>query len=352
MKKSLIALAVLAASGAAMAQSSVTLYGIADVWVGNVSADDGTTDESYTQMVNGGVSSSRWGMKGSEDLGGGLKANFQFEQAVNVDDGAATGFTRAANVGFSGGFGAVKLGLAGTAFDDAQAGSVAVFDSDLSPVNGFTLELGTNDLSNAGAVFRSVRYTGKPGNQIHYQAPNMGGFSGAISYSMDEGVAKATAITAFNLTYAGGPVGAQLAYQTEDTDGQADKITYLRLGASYNFGMATAKFQYGKVENAVDSVDPTKLGKVAFGAGAETTEWAIGADIPLSPALTLGIGYAQSDDNAAGGDEERSGYGIAVAYTLSKRTTVYGGVKSMTYDPIVGADTDVTAYAIGVKHTF
>jgi predicted porin len=343
MKKSLIALAVLAASGAAMAQSSVTLYGIADVWVGRVSVDNGVTDKSYTQMVSGGVSSSRWGMKGSEDLGGGLKANFQLEQAVNIDDGAGTGFTRAANVGFSGGFGAVKIGVAATAYDDAQARSVAVFDADLSPVNGFTLNDGTaTGFKNAGAVFKSVQYSvGKAANQIHYQAPNMGGISGAISYALDEDTGAGKATTAFNLTYNGGPIGAELAYQNEATEGNANDVKFLRLGAAYNFGMATAKVQYGKVDN---------FGNVA---NAETTEWAIGADIPLSAALTVGVGYAQSQDEVAGVDgEERSGYGIAVAYSLSKRTTVYGGVKSMTYDPIVGADTDVTAYAIGVKHTF
>ncbi|MBB1075906.1 porin [Rhodoferax sp. 4810] len=350
MKKSLIALAVLAVSGAAMAQSTVTLYGIADVWVGSIKSETAGVSTRTTEMVSGGVSTSRWGMKGSEDLGGGLKANFQFEQSVSVDTGVTgTGFDRAANVGFSGGFGAVKLGLAGTAFDDAQAGSVAVFDADLSPVNGFTTASGSK---NAGAVFRSVRYTGKVGNQIHYQAPTMGGFSAALSYSLDEKTAYSATIltpmsvTALNVTYAGGPIAAQFAYQKEDRDTVSDDMTYTRLGASYNFGMATAKFQYGQVKNATGDGTP------ALAAGAKTTEWAIGADIPLSAALTLGVGYAKSDDNAAGGDQERDGYGLALAYSLSKRTTLYGGLKMMTYDNKVTADTDVTAYAVGVKHTF
>ena len=80
MKKSLIALAVLAASGAAMAQSSVTLYGVADVVIhkdADVSA----------KMTSGGVSTSRWGVKGSEDLGGGLSANFNFEQGLDLTNG-------------------------------------------------------------------------------------------------------------------------------------------------------------------------------------------------------------------------------------------------------------------------
>jgi len=67
MKKSLIALAVLAASGAAMAQSSVTLYGRADVGVGSEKVDG----DSTTKMINGGLTTSRWGIRGTEDLGGG-----------------------------------------------------------------------------------------------------------------------------------------------------------------------------------------------------------------------------------------------------------------------------------------
>ena len=366
MKKSLIALAVLAASGAAMAQSSVTLYGIADVWVGSIDVDTGVAASSRksTQMVSGGVSTSRWGMKGSEDLGGGLKANFQLESTVNLDTGtgaAVAGFDRQAWVGVSGGFGAVKLGRSTTAYEEAQLRSVAMFDSDLSPVNGFSLTQATGaSLSGASGVFRSVRHATRADNQIHYQAPNMGGFSGAVSYSLDEKVTTALpalgaqptatsgkAVTAFNLTYNGGPIGAELAYQQEVSNGtipagRTDDVSYLRVGASYNFGVATAKVQYGKVDN------------VSNFANAETTEYAIGIDVPLSSVMTVAAGYAYSEDNATAGNEERSGYGVAVAYSLSKRTTVYGGVKLMEYKgtTTLGASADVTAYAVGVKHAF
>ncbi len=112
MKKTLIALAVLAASGATFAQSSVTLYGIADVVIHkdkNVSA----------AMTSGGVSTSRLGFKGSEDLGGGLMANFKIERSIALDTGSDAGsWDRYAYVGLSGGFGEVKLGKTGTAYDD------------------------------------------------------------------------------------------------------------------------------------------------------------------------------------------------------------------------------------------
>ena len=87
MKKSLVALAVLAASGAAMAQSSVTLFGVVDAGyaVGNGSISN------KTQLRNSGYNSSRLGFRGVEDLGGGMKAGFHLEAGVNNDDGSGAG---------------------------------------------------------------------------------------------------------------------------------------------------------------------------------------------------------------------------------------------------------------------
>ena len=338
MKKSLVALAVLAASGAAMAQSSVTLYGVADVWVGSVKVDNGTTSTSTTSMISGGVSTSRWGMKGAEDLGGGLKAIFQLEQGVTLDSGAASNFGRQAYVGFSGDFGAVKLGLISSPFDNVQGASDAVFDSDLAPAN-----------NPGGGVFRTSNdYTGKVGNTIGYESPNMSGFAGQISYSLPEdanGVpAGANAITSLALTYAGGPVAAQFAYQKEDLNNTGNDKAYTRLGASYNFGVATAKVSYGSVNHTAATVD------------GKTTEWQLGADFPVSATTTLSASYASSTDNAASaaagvGEVKRSGFGVAAAYGLSKRTTVYGGFKKVSDDKGTGLDTKIDVFAVGVKHT-
>lgn len=340
MKKSLVALAVLAASGAAMAQSSVTLYGVADVWVGSVKVDNGTTSTSTTSMISGGVSTSRWGMKGAEDLGGGLKAIFQFEQGVSVDSGAASNFGRQAYVGFSGDFGAVKLGLISSPFDNVQGASDAVFDSDLAPAN-----------NPGGGVFRTANdYLGKVGNTIGYESPNMSGFAAQISYSLPEKAIQTptdlaeTGITSLALTYGAGPLAAQFAYQKEDNNLKNDDLAYTRLGASYNFGVATAKASFGKVSNTGNL------------SGASTSEWQLGADFPVSATTTLSASYASSTDNATTaptkGEVKRSGFGIAAAYGLSKRTTVYGGFKKVTDDQGSALDTKIDVFAVGVKHTF
>ena len=170
MKKSLIALAVLAASGASFAQSSVSVYGIADIWFGQTSGSAPTV--SQTVLNSGGVSGSRWGLKGSEDLGGGLKANFLLEQGFALDTGVSgAGFNRQAYVGFSGGFGEVKLGNVYTAYDDISGAANAAFDSALAPVSG---------------VWKSTGYVSNPNNNIYYASPSMGGFSGAVSYALGE----------------------------------------------------------------------------------------------------------------------------------------------------------------------
>jgi predicted porin len=87
MKKSLIALAVLAASGAAMAQSSVTLFGVVDATVRYV---DGGTSGNIWSLTNSGYNSSRLGFRGTEDLGGGLSASFWLEAGVNNDNGTGS----------------------------------------------------------------------------------------------------------------------------------------------------------------------------------------------------------------------------------------------------------------------
>jgi len=327
MKKSLIALAVMAASGASFAQSTVTLYGLADLWIGSVKTEDGVGNNvTSTKMESGGVNTSRWGMKGSEDLGGGLKANFLFEQGVKMDTGAASGFNRQAYVGFSGGFGEVKLGKVWTAYDDVSGASDAMFDSGaLAPMN---------------IIFASTGYQGNPGNTIYYSSPSFSGFSGAFSYSLDEDVATAASVTSFNLSYGAGPLAAQFGYQTEDIASKGNDVGFLRLGASYDFGMATAKFTYGKV---------TDVGNVS---GADTSEYQLGVDFPLSPALTLSASYARSDDNDKAGDQTRKGFGLAGAYPLSKRPFLYGGYTNNSFTQVGAGDAKVSAFAVGVQHKF
>ena len=116
---SLAAMAVLAAAGSAHAQSNVTLYGRLDAGISNTS-NAGPNKSSVTQVSSGGMNTSRWGILGSEDLCGGLKAVFNLEGGILVDTGAADGalFKRQANVGLEGAFGRVVLGRSFTTVYD------------------------------------------------------------------------------------------------------------------------------------------------------------------------------------------------------------------------------------------
>lgn len=345
MKKSLIALAVLAASGASFAQSSVTLYGVADIYLASVK-DGGATK---TVLNSGGVAASRYGFKGTEDLGGGLKANFLLENGFDIDNGAGTpgqAFSRYAYVGFSGGFGEVRLGKVGTPYDDITGASNAAFDSALSP--------------NAG-IWKSGGYNWNPSNGFYYATPAMGGFSGALSHSLNEKAVGGLQSTAFNVVYAGGPLMVGLAYQVDKTYQATTENKFTRLNASYDLGVVKLLANYGRadadtVRIAAVAANPTAVPPVLAVAGLNqqvlTNEWQIGVDYPVSSVLTLSGGYARSKDDATVGyaDATRKGFGLAAAYSLSKRTTVYGGLRADRTDNNSAADVNV--YAVGIKHTF
>ena len=364
MKKSLIALAVLASSGAAMAQSSVTLYGIADIWFGSTKAQ--TLNEAgvlagdrQTVLESGGVSGSRWGVKGSEDLGGGLKANFNLEQGFDLSNGAAAGaqFNRQSWVGVSGGFGAVKLGRTGTAYDDILGTNNNTFDSALT-------------------ARPWVGYTGVASNQIYYALPTMGAISGALSYAMGEdkdAATKAGKIFALNVTYAAGPFMVGFAHQAETagntlglglTDGiqglindattlDGSVVFPVPAGSKAKYNLLTGSYDLG-VAKLLASYNTTKLTIVSEDAKAK--EFQFGVDVPLSSAMTLAAGYGQSKVSA-GGDElyKAKAFSAAVNYTLSKRTSVYAGfnnTKTIGNVNFFDAEIKSSTYAVGVKHTF
>jgi predicted porin len=353
MNKSLIALAVLAASGVASAQSTVTLYGIADVWFGSLESPS-TTGLKQTMIGSGGVDESRFGLKGSEDLGGGLKANFVLEQGFQIDTGAQSVpgtpavpaspgvlavpatpgqmFSRQAYVGFSGGFGQVRLGKTFTPFDDVSTTTNPGFNSALSPNNH---------------VWASTSYQANPANTVYYATPSLSGFSGAASYSLGENkttLVSAGKVVSANVKYEGGPLYAGLAYQTEKANGAATTAKFTRLNASYDFGVAKLLAGYGHVTDVV-----------GVAAGNKSKEYQVGVDFPVSAALTISGGYAHSKSTDLGvgnADITRSGYGLAAAYSLSKRTFLYGGVQSSKQTQANALDVKGNLYGVGVHHAF
>jgi predicted porin len=362
MKKSLVALAVLAVSGMASAQSTVTVYGLVDAWVGTTK--DTANNVSISQSgVNpnggGGLQTSRFGLKGSEDLGGGLKANFLLEAGFNVSTGASNNYTnpftsatsnaifgRQSWVGLSGGFGEVKLGKMWTPYDMVKGSGAAGFDSLI--------------FAPATNVWASNGYQDRPGNSIYYQTPDLAGFSAAAMYSFGENktaTVSAGKIASFNVAYANGPIGASLAYQTEKATGTSTAIKYTQLNGSYDFGVVKLLGAYGTVKNGTS---PMAIAPAAALPQDKTNEYQIGLDFPISSTFTLSGGYARSKSTRLGGlpDLKRTGYSVAGLYALSKRTNLYAGIqtaKEQNPTTVVGTtapDHKISTYGVGIRHTF
>ena len=218
-----------------------------------------------------------------------------------------------------------------TAYDDISGAANSAFDSALAAQNG---------------VWLSTAYNSNPLNNIYYAAPTMGGFSGAVSYSLGENktaALSASNVTSLNVTYSAGPLFVGLGYQKDTPQGGGTAASFTRLNATYDLGVAKLLAGYGKVSDLNNAQAVT--------AGASVTEWELGVDYPVSAALTLSGGVARSSDNATAGNATRTGYGLAAAYALSKRTTVYGGFNSNTSD-LAGVETTARIAAVGVKHTF
>ncbi|HSV54064.1 MAG TPA: porin [Burkholderiaceae bacterium] len=295
MKKSLIALAVLAAaSGAAMAQSSVTLFGIVDAAVARVSG----TGAHRSGMTNSGLNSSRLGFRGTEDLGGGMSASFWLEGALSNDDGNAAGynFQRRSTVSLNGGFGEVRLGRDYT----PSFWNTTVFDP-----------FGTNGVGQAmtpamlGAPVRN-------NNSVGYFLPgNLGGFYGQAQYAFGEQVSNAANSKQGNylgarVGFANGPLN--VAFGTGKLKGatSAADVKANNLGASYDFGMVKPMAVWAQ----------EKVGT------AKISAFEIGATAPLG-AGELRAAYSRynvANSSTLDWSKAAIGYG----HNLSKRTQVYG----------------------------
>jgi len=345
MKKSLVALAVLAASGAVMAQSSVTLYGTVDAGYTKYTANNGV---SKTGMGDSQLGSSLIGFRGSEDLGGGMKAEFKLEGGLGNDvgvgkgtnsnnqssgggvtAGAATGFAgsqglafaRYSHVGLVGKFGEIRLGRDYTSTFQWGVAAVDPFGTN-GPANAsqMLLNLGTR---NAQAT------TTGASNMIGYITPNMGGFEAKVQTFYGENANNAalggnsgdgssiavrysdakTYLSASKMTTKG-----LVAAATATTVAANGEYTQTGYSASYNFGPAKAIF--------------TRAGETLVKAAGKSTNDSneIGLIVPMG-AANFKVAQTTSTQNtgvAGAADTKGTLMGVGVDYSLSKRTVVYG----------------------------
>ena len=369
MKKTLIALAAFAATSA-FAQSSVTLYGVADIGYRTAKwTDNNASRGKASGVADGAMAGNRFGFRGTEDLGGGLKADFVIEQGLSLvasnltnerqgsssfpvalgtaDSGRSAGVNRQSFLGLTGGFGNIRAGYQYTTLYEI---------STLSGFNAGSEGMHGADLMHV--VFGGAAWGGTRANGITYTTPTMGGLSLTLQKGagVDQEVFATTGAAAgykadrssFRASYANGPLKLMYgnsAYKTASspsgsmTFGASTKASLDQFGASYNFGAFSVVGTYADGDDGAATPTATEAQQigVVIPVGAFTFRAATGN----GTVTKAGVKAADVKQNQ-----------IGVNYSLSKRTTAYM-YSGTTKD--AGAATAVdkkTSTIFGVLHTF
>lgn len=377
MKKSLLAVSVLSALASVAQAQNISVYGVMDGTVAGVKS--GTFSNSV--VLSGGHSTSRLGFRGSEDLGGGLRANFELEGGLAIDVGAMGGasgatsantagsstiFSRGSWVGLQGGFGSIQIGKISTHANAFLLGYIAGGNY--------------NVISYRNAL---TGLTGWRDNSINYVTPTINGFTGRIMHTTgnvtatgNEGTTDANKGygkgTEFGLSYAAGPLAAGV-YQAKLAIGSSTVEEMSKgFGARYNLGFATV----GAVYTTYDPSDAA--------SNDQRKGLALSINYPMSPTITL-VGFTGnvSQENGGGTNEIKTRYSsVGADYALSKRTTAYaffvkaannangknslgglgatgtnpqtGAVSAVNSSPLpeITAGDDPQAWGVGIRHSF
>ncbi|WP_425257594.1 porin [Rubrivivax sp. RP6-9] len=340
MKKSLLALAALTAfAGAASAQSSVTLFGIVDL---NARSQKNGSAGEIASLSQDGNASSRLGFRGVEDLGGGLRAGFWIEGALNPDTGNAAGQTwqRRSTVSLLGGFGELRLGRDYT----PTFWNHTVFDP--FGTNGVGSQ--TNLIAAGNPIGSGAGTTVRANNTVGYFLPAMGGLYGQVQVAAGEG-ATGNKYFGGRIGYGAGPVNVAVAYGvTEQTGTMTDDYTAMNVGGSFNLGFMTLYGQYHMNEQGSN----------------EQTMYLLGAGVPIG-AGTLKATYGATNVKIGTLDADASQIAVGYVYDLSKRTSVYAHFSQVDNDaglrfttsgsgPSVAGISGFksTGYEVGVRHSF
>lgn len=379
MKKTFVAVAVLGAfAGSAMA-ADVTLYGKIDLGLQYQHLDNGTTTTDQFKETSGQNSGSRFGLKGTEDLGNGMKVGFVLENGFSADDGkmgqGSRLFGREAQMYLTSDYGTLGFGRMGGLSSGLGSYNMNSF---------MAMSTGWGDqaskLSNFG--LNRDRYD----NSIVYRTPSFAGFQVAAQYSFkmngqEEVHTRANQrYAALGATYKNGPFAAGLIVDSifntnTATETNTEDTLGVTLGASYDFEVVKVfgLAQYGQNENKFGALKNRGVYTAATDddpASLVTDEGVTGYMIQLgmtAPVLggtayaTVNYSDAESDlDKTVGttGSQDFTGYGVALGYTynLSKRTYVYtyAGYNELKTETEGAADKKDknTEFGLGIVHSF
>jgi general bacterial porin, GBP family len=363
MKKSLIALAVLSTiAGSAAAQSSVTVYGNVDM---NFGSSEDATGRLNSGMGESGLSTSRIGFKGVEDLGGGLKAEFQLESRLDATTGKLGSNTSTST--FTGTSSTAVGTVTGTnAY--TPAGTVAttttntVFNREawvgLSSAKLGSIRLGTTDITGAQGLDSTV---GQAGNfsdaasnlgtdvakTVRYTTPTFAGLSAQVGYSNADSTQTAEVqnnrLTSAYVQYEAGNFGVYAGKVEKQISATYDQkeTTY---GAKYNFGFA-AVGAYRSVRDAATEADVSSKGDFT------QTIFSVSAPVAVLGAGVTAHGvYYKNEYDVANLTGDVDGYKLALSKAFSKRTTGY--IAHVNQSTNNTTDKDAKTFLVGVNHAF
>lgn len=343
-KKALVLAALMAS--AAVAQAQVKVYGYLDVGVGSYESA-GAAPKSTTQVRGGNLMTSFLGFSGSEDLGGGLKAEFTLETFIAPDTGeplpnnAGQFWGRGSNVALSGGFGKLVLGqydtpifIAGLSYNPFGSSML------LSPTMRHYYGLSIGTTTTGASLTTDTGWV----SSVTYETPDMGGFMATLQWSPKE-TSAANDKDSFTIgaSYNAGPLSLMVAYGDHGKSSAgggmatayAGKQKVTSLNGSYDFGVAKLFLQFTDVDNSATTVDD----KI----------YQIGATVPVSAAGKVMVSYGQqTEDTTPTTKTKNKIFSLGYDHSLSKRTGVYA---AFTSEKVTGLKTG-DSFVAGVRHSF
>lgn len=408
MKKTLLAAALTVGFfGVAQAETSVTLYGILDGGIGyqqvkgvNSYANDRTGLNSFknkkTGMINGVQSGNRWGLKGTEDLGDGLKAIFQLESGFNLDTGlSGQGYTDSDDNPNARLFGRqATLGLMSDAWGRLDVGRQTNIASKYlaDAASPFGASFGQ---ANAGAVFTQAN-TARYDNMVMYQTPNFSGFQFGAGYSfnvngnqvaklsqtgsVNDGLERNQRAITTGLRYANGPINVALTYDQFKSEEEravaggpvtgGDTVRAWAIAGSYDFEVVKLHAGYGQTRNGffqLQTYGGTSNVASGFSSadGLKFNSYSLGVSAPVGNGTLMASwmmadpknnpdswGTATGPAGSANWDmEKQQTYSIGYTYGISKRTNLYA-IGSYAKHVAFLPDAKSTLIGVGLRHQF
>lgn len=347
------ALALLASACAANAQSSVTIYGIADASVrftDGLNASNAAAAGSASAVSSGVNNTSRFGFRGSEDLGGGMAAIFNLESGINIDTGAQANatkfFDRASYLGIKANWGTVTMGRQTTVLADA-----------LSPVDplgvrfaGFNPNVGVAALSAHGL---GIEYGPSGATSGAYRLDNSVKYAGKFSdltvramhaFGEQSGDSSGLSSSGLGMTYQSNSLAASFGYAEFKSAANLQLKAYFG-GISGNLGNSKLSLTYGNNEAEVSGTAKTKQTTLGFGG-----------TVPLSTSIDLILAHYRVDRTRTAKADD--GYNRTVAfleYKLSKRTKLYAELDRTNWQTgfvAAGLPGSASGLSLGLLHTF